>query len=300
MVAALLVAALAGIYRVADPEQIDLDDSARALAPGRFAQLSDGRTHYQVGGPPTGRPVALVPGFSVPYYLWDATFTSLVIAGFRVLRYDYYGRGYSDRPDVQYGQDLYVRQLTELLDSVGMTGPVDLVGASIGGSVITTFADRHADRVRSLTYVAPSFRHSFAPEFIEGLPVLWHFLAVFEQAGWADDQLADFSQPERFHGWPDRYRSQMQYRGFRRARLSDTLANADIEQVPEVERVGRHPRPILLILGKQDRTVPFSSGEALMRILPKARLVAVDSAGHLPQVEQPEVVNAALTEFLQQ
>lgn len=35
-------------------------------------------------------------GFSVPYYIWEPTFAALVQAGLRVLRYDLYGRGYSD------------------------------------------------------------------------------------------------------------------------------------------------------------------------------------------------------------
>ena len=298
---ALLVGASIAAFKIVDPERADLDDEVRAHAPVRFVRLSDGYTHYEISGPPDGRQVVLVPAFSVPYYLWDATFTALANATFRVLRYDYYGRGYSDRPPVAYQQALYVRQLTELLDAVGMKGPVDLVGASIGGSVITSLADRSPDRARSLVMVAPSFRHSFAPAFTEGIPSLWHiFTVLFDEPAWADQQLGDFAQPERFPDWPARYREQMRYRGFRHARLSDAVANADMEQVPEVERVGRHPRPVLLIFGKQDQTVPFSSSESLARILPRARVVAVESAGHLPQVEQPAVVNAAVIDFLRQ
>ena len=63
-------------------------------------RLSDGFTHYELGGPPTGHLVVLAAGFSVPYYIWDPTFSALTEAGVRVLRYDYYGRGFSDRPDV--------------------------------------------------------------------------------------------------------------------------------------------------------------------------------------------------------
>ena len=50
-----------------------------------------------------GRPasVVLIHGFSVPYFIWDPTFEALHAAGMNPLRYDLYGRGYSDRPQVR-------------------------------------------------------------------------------------------------------------------------------------------------------------------------------------------------------
>src|SRR5689334_19304890 len=140
-----------GIYSYADPEKLTIDQSVRQSVSGSFVQLSKGYTHYEIGGPENGRIVVLAAGFSVPYYIWDPTFKALTDAGFRVLRYDYYGRGYSDRPvdDVakEYKVDLHINQLTELLDKLHITGPIDLVGLSFGGSVITTFAYRYPDRV---------------------------------------------------------------------------------------------------------------------------------------------------------
>src|SRR5262245_47749978 len=100
-----------GWYAYADPERRDLDDAARAALPGQFVKLSDGYTHYEISGPPDGRVVVLAAGFSVPYYIWDPTFSALTAGGFRVLRYDYYGRGYSDRPDIAFNDEMYVRQL---------------------------------------------------------------------------------------------------------------------------------------------------------------------------------------------
>ncbi|MGB7874199.1 MAG: hypothetical protein WBL25_07430, partial [Anaerolineales bacterium] len=78
----------------------ELNEAARAGAPGSFVQLSDGCSHYELGGPPDGQPVVLVHGFSVPYFIWDPTFSFLTECGFRALRYDLFGRGYSDRPRV--------------------------------------------------------------------------------------------------------------------------------------------------------------------------------------------------------
>jgi pimeloyl-ACP methyl ester carboxylesterase len=299
--AALIVAAAGGLYVAVDPERREIDATVRASASGQFVRLTDGYTHYELGGPPSDRVVVLAAGVSVPYYIWDPTFTALVKAGFRVLRYDYYGRGYSDRPDVAYTQALYVRQLAELLDALKITQPIDLAGLSYGGSVVTSFADQHPGRVRSLVYVDPSFWSPYATSVIDGMPAVWNYLtAIFEERWWADSQLDDFLHPERFPDWPDRYKVQLQYRGFRRAQHSTAVANASVDQAPELKRVGEHSRPVIAFWGKDDHSVPIEFSAALLQAMPRARLVPVEEAGHLPHWERPDVVHPALIAFLRE
>jgi pimeloyl-ACP methyl ester carboxylesterase len=296
-----LIAACGGVYVAADPERRDIDQSVRASVPGRFVRLGDGYTHYELGGPDGGRVVVLAAGLSVPYYVWDPTFAALVGAGFRVLRYDYYGRGYSDRPELRYTQDVYVRQLAELLDALQLTQPVDLAGLSFGGSVVTSFADRFPGRVRTLVYVDPAFRQPYPITLVERFPWVWNFVtAVFNERWWADAQAKDFLVPDRFPDWPDRFRVQLQYRGFRRVQWSTTVNNAAFDQGPELRRVGRHTRPVLVFWGKQDNAVPLEFSAALLAAMPRARLVPVESAGHLPQLERPEVVHPEWIAFLRE
>jgi pimeloyl-ACP methyl ester carboxylesterase len=297
------MAILWGIYALEDPESRDLDSAARAGVPGAFAPLADGYTHYELGGPPAdSRPaVVLAAGFSVPYYIWDPTFKALTSAGFRVLRYDYYGRGYSDRPAIPYTDEMYVRQLDQLLNHVHITGPVDLVGISFGGSLITSFADAYPDRVHSLIYFDPSIRRPYPLSVTEQMPRVWNYLTVvLNERFWPQDQLSDFLHPERFPDWTKRYREQMRFKGFRRSRLLEISSNAEADQMDQLERVGQHPRPVLVIWGKQDKTVPFDESEFLMEALPRGRLVPVEGSGHLPQWEQPDIVHPQLITFLQQ
>ena len=297
----LFVLVPAALYFILDPERLVLDDRARAAAPGQFARLTDGYTHYELGGPAGGHVVVLAAGATVPYYIWDPTFKALVAAGFRVLRYDYYGRGFSDRPDIPFTQELYIRQLRELLDAVHIRGPFDLAGLSFGGAVITSVAAHYPDRVRSLIYLDPAFRTPQSLTMLESAPRVWNVMtAILDERGWADGQLGDFLHPERFPDCPARYRTQLRYRGFRRARLSDLRSNVDADQRDELQAVGRSSRPVLVIWGKQDPNVPFELSASLMAVVPYARLLAVEDAGHLPQWERPDIVQPAIVSFLRE
>jgi pimeloyl-ACP methyl ester carboxylesterase len=298
-VAIVFVAIPVGVYKLADPERLDITDAVRRETPGQFVRLTDGYTHFELAGPPAGHVVVLAAGFSVPYYIWDPTFKALTDAGFRVLRYDYYGRGFSDRPDKPYNDEFYVRQLAELLDSQGIVNSIDLAGLSFGGTVISNFADKYPDRVRSLIYVDPAFRSPMSPPSMASMPWMWNiYTAIFEERWWADQQLGDFRHPDRFPDWPARYRVQMQYKGFRQARLSEEVANADVDQRPQLERIGQHPRPVFVIWGKQDPSVSFEFSASLMEMMPRGRLLAVEDSGHLPQWEQPAIVHSGLIAFL--
>lgn len=56
--------------------------------------------------------------------------------------------------------------------------------------------------------------------------------------------------------------------------------------------------PALVIVGAEDTITPPEDADAMAAAIPHARLVVVDGAGHLPGLEQPEPVNALISEFL--
>ncbi|HEV8234863.1 MAG TPA: alpha/beta hydrolase, partial [Gemmatimonadaceae bacterium] len=121
-----------GFYVARNPEHKTLDAAARAGATGKFVQIQDGVTQYDLAGADSARTIVLLSGATVPYYIWDSTATALVANGFRVLRYNYFGRGLSDRPNLRYDLATYDRQLTELLDTLHVRGQVDVAGLSMG------------------------------------------------------------------------------------------------------------------------------------------------------------------------
>ena len=132
-----------------------LDDASRAGTTGAYVQLGEGRVHYEMAGPATAPPVLLVHGFSVPSYIYDPTFAALVAAGHRVIRFDLYGRGTSDRPRGNYDIRRFTSQIDELLTALKVQGPVDLVGLSMGGAVAAAYTVEQPGRVRRLVLIDP-------------------------------------------------------------------------------------------------------------------------------------------------
>ena len=127
-------------------ETKELNESTRKETDGSFITLANSVTHYEVSGPEGAPIVVLVHGFSVPYFIFDSTFDFLVNSGFRVLRYDLLGRGFSDRPNVNYDIDLFTQQLKNLLDALRLTN-VNLLGLSMGGAITAAFISRHPEYV---------------------------------------------------------------------------------------------------------------------------------------------------------
>ncbi len=280
-----------------NPERKQLNAQARKRAVGKFIHLSHGLVHYQWGGPETGAVVVLVHGFSTPFYVWDATFTALTDAGFRVLRYDLWGRGYSDRPKVTYDGPLFVTQLHELLDALKLDEPVHLLGLSMGGAILMDFTDTHPQRVKSLTLVDPLIHGITVP--LLNMPLLADYLMpVYIAPKMANGQTGDFYKPEKFPEWTGQYRVQMQYKGFQAAILSTMRHYLSKDHEATYARVGTLDLPMLLIWGREDQTIPFAHSVDVLTYL-NAQFLPVDEAGHLPHYEQSDVVNPILIRFLQ-
>ena len=122
-----------------------LTPALRREVGGSYIALADGITHYQIAGPDDAPLVVMLHGFSVPNFIWDPTFDALAQAGYRVLRYDFFGRGYSDRPHLDYDLDLFTRQLVDLLDALEIETCRAVFGLSMGGVVAADFAVQHRE-----------------------------------------------------------------------------------------------------------------------------------------------------------
>jgi pimeloyl-ACP methyl ester carboxylesterase len=282
-------------------EIIPLNETTRKALPGSFITLPSGVTHYEEGGNPKGHPVVLVHGFSVPYFIFDPTFEFLCQQGFRVLRYDLLGRGFSDRPNVRYDAALFVTQLKELLDALDCKN-IYLTGVSMGGPVTTSFIKAHPDYAAKHILIDPSGARAISlSPFLKAVKIpLFGELAIglFGSESMIKGIASDLFTPELVQEFQEKYKIQMQYQGFKRAILS-TMRNGMLDSFIETyQQVGRLHKPTLLFWGRQDATVPLEHSRDILAAIPHAEFHPFDDCGHIPHYERASEVNEILLEFL--
>ena len=267
----------------------------------QFIDLAAGTVHYRLEGPAGGPLVVLVHGFSVSSFVWDDYFEPLTRAGYRVLAYDNYGRGFSDRPTGPYNADLSDTLLVNLLAALAPNEKVDLIGYSMGGATVTIFASRHADVVRSLTLIAPAGLGSVTDSKVEMLkrPLIGDWivrmfgLKIFHGAAAEDAKAAP--NPARFLADFDR---QMDYRGYGEALLSTLRTYPLGSSEAAYAKAGASDRPVMVIWGEADKTVPFAQSKALMALMPNAKLYSYEKFGHNITFTQSEMVSGLIKQFL--
>lgn len=289
-----------------------LDDAARRklLAEGkaqRFVWLPDGIAHasyYRAQGTSAANApvVVLIHGFSTPSFVWHDHIEPLTQAGFRVLTYDHFGRGFSERPRREYDAALLDLQLEALLDAFDLKEPVHLVGYSMGGAVATIFAAQHPDRIASLTLIAPAGLGTAPANRAISLlkaPVIGDWLVrVFGPRMFgktAEREAANAPLPSEFI---TSFRRQLAYRGYGEALLS-TIRHYPLTGAAEFyAQAGKAGRPVLIIWGEADKTVPFAHASEMVRLMPQATLYSYPNIGHDIAYSQAPLVTGLVTQFL--
>lgn len=127
-----------------------------------------GTTHIFEFGPAHGERILLLAGISTPCVSLSSLALSLADKGYRVLLFDYFGRGWSDTPDpaeTDHDERLYLSQILCVLASSDVAwlgdaardgnGGVHVIGYSFGGGLAVSFASHFPRCVRSVTAIAP-------------------------------------------------------------------------------------------------------------------------------------------------
>jgi pimeloyl-ACP methyl ester carboxylesterase len=280
-----------------DYETIAKDEDFRAaIKTGNFVQLSAGFTYYEFENGDKDTLLVMVHGFSVPSYIWDSTYYAAVKRGYGVLRYDTYGRGYSDNPDIVYDVALYTQQLRELLDALHVDKKINLLGLSDGGRTISAFAFQYPERIKNLIYVDPAGFETISDSVHTPAMVSEEEITSFKRDRYptmASGQMSDFYDATPFKGWDSKYEEIMRYKGFVRALISTNKNRTSLET--EHRRIAESGIPVFAIWGEHDTVVKLEDVRAnLMDRVPTVELFVLPNSGHLPHMEQTTMFNSIL------
>lgn len=229
--------------------------------------------------------------------MWAPQLKALQERGCRTIAPDLRGFGETALERERFS---YVADAAALLDR-----PAVVVGCSLGGRVALELAVARPELVERLLVIAP------------GLPG-WEW-SDETRAGWAAEESAfergdvEAAAEASVHMWVDGPRRSPEDvdRGVReKARemvlrsyvlQKDAWENGAEEEgldPPVTARLAEISCPTLVVVGDEDVADMLSIAERVADSVPGARLEIVGGAGHLPSLEQPDVVNALLLDFL--
>jgi 3-oxoadipate enol-lactonase len=205
----------------------------------------------------------------------------------RVIAWEAPGYGGSD-PVASCTFDAYVDALAGFLDTVSPDAPVDLVGMSFGGMIAQYAAARFPERIRTLTLLCTS------PKFgLDGTdPDEWRAnrLSGLEAAGSpsavAPAILGSLVGVGNEHVLPEAILAmdRVPLRGLLDS-LSTIVAHDSRAILPTIQI------PTLVLVGSIDEETPPAYGQAIVDLMPNARLCVIDDAGHLLNLEAADAVS---------
>jgi len=249
--------------------------------------------HYTLDGPAAAPVVTLSHSLATTLAMWDPQMPALT-ARWRVLRYDTRGHGGTDAPAGAYTLGQLAEDARALLAALGIAR-THWVGLSMGGMIGQTLALAHPGLFRSLALcdtasrvppeAGPAWQERIATAGAQGMEPLveptlerW-FTAPFRAAR----QDAVDTVRAMIRGT-----SPVGYAG-----CCHAIAALDL-----TDRLAALTLPTLVLVGKDDPGTPVAASQAIHARIAGSRLVVLEAAAHLSNLEQPEAFTRALTGFL--
>jgi pimeloyl-ACP methyl ester carboxylesterase len=235
--------------------------------------------------------VLLLHGYAESLMAFRPSF-DILAAKTRAVAIDLPGFGLSDKPTGSYDLASYVQRVSAFIDQ-HLSGPVVLVGHSMGGAVAAGVALERPDRVVGLVLIAAAGNGlSPAVESItrQGADVM----------GWINAAVGELVVPLHDPDWlaePDEWRhyDPLLDPAFRSA-SAEVLRQFDFAGLRT--SFGNIEQPTLLIWGQRDPTIPLEFGEAMNDSIPCSRLLVIRRALHRPHQTEPDLVAAQIAGFI--
>jgi haloacetate dehalogenase len=273
-------------------------------------RANDIRQHYMEAG--EGAPVVLLHGFPETSYAWRYQIPELA-KKYRIIAPDLRGYGETDKPTTGYDKRNMAKDLRELMRALEIP-KIALVGHDRGARVATRFAKDHPEGLDRLVVmdnvptriVARDFNPIMARAYwffiFNQVPDLPEALISGREDLWLSHLFADWSynpytiSGEAFETYVKAYRRP----GALRGALADYRANAEDVAQDQVDADKKIACPTLSLWGADFYAVGqmFDMQAVWAEMSENLMTAEIQQCGHLPQEEQPEIVNKLLVDFL--
>jgi pimeloyl-ACP methyl ester carboxylesterase len=240
----------------------------------------------------TGPAILLIHGFPLDRRVWEAQIGGLSARG-RIVAPDLPGCGRSPLSPAPASIDDYARALLSLMDARGLAR-FAVAGHSMGGYIIFALHRLAPDRLTGAAFVSSRAM----PDTEAGRKTREETAqrALREGPGFLADSMpakaaADGAPPALL----ERLRAIMKdANGPGVAAAARAMAGRP-DAVPQLARIAC---PAVVFAGRLDKIVPPAESEAMAQGIPGARLVWCEKSGHVPMMEEPDLVTRELSALL--
>lgn len=244
-----------------------------------------------------GRPIIFVHGFGAKADRWKLNMDPIAAAGFRAYAFDLPGHGFASKADnAPSTVPEFSEFLRQVMDHLEVNNAI-LVGTSLGGAVVASFAAQHSDRVEALVFVGSMglvpigeeirsrIRAGSANQTLEAMQVKFKNI-IADQSKVTVEMIEEEFQTNNSSGAAAALIRVGRYIG---EKLDDDVVGQKIADLN---------KPTLLVWGDEDKVVPLAFGRAAREILPNSRLCILEGTSHTPYYERFSEFNAAILDFL--
>ena len=242
-----------------------------------------------------GHAVVLIHGYPFNRSLWTEQAEALT-SRFRVVTPDLRGFGESDSSEGPVTMNRMAQDVAKLMDHMGIEQAV-IGGLSMGGYVALAFVKQFPSRVKAL--VLADTRAQADTEEGKQTRVQQAEKALSEgMAGIADAMLPKLLTPDTVSKRPEvvkRVRDMM-LKTKPQGAASALLGMA--ERDDQSEFISTIRVPTMIVVGREDALTPLADSEQMQSKIAPSRLVVIENAGHVSNLEQTEQFNFALVRFL--
>jgi 3-oxoadipate enol-lactonase len=258
----------------------------------QFAFLNGVTLHYQTIGAPAGKPVIVFANsLGCDFRIWRDVIVRLA-GDFAIVTYDKRGHGLSDTGETPYAMDDHVSDLEALLDHLQI-GKAIICGLSVGGMIAQGLYARRPDLVQALILC------DTAPKI--GDTDSWNArIKAVEKGGiaaiantilerWFTPEFRSAENPD-FAGYRNML-TRTPVEGY----AGTGVAIRDTDYTREAKLIGV---PTLCVVGDQDGSTPPDLVLDMAKLIPAANYEVIAGAGHLPCVEQPEMLVNVMRAFI--
>ena len=149
------------LYFSLDRENVDINEF-RINSGYQELKLTEGVTSYKDLGDKNNEVIVVVHGATFGSLAYEEYVNVFLENNYRVITYDQYGRGYSDRVDTHISIELMEKQLKELIEHCEVENVI-LYGVSFGAAVAAKYASNNPEKVSFIGYQVPLINSANVP-----------------------------------------------------------------------------------------------------------------------------------------